>query len=513
MAWDYNKYFESLKSDTTDFNAALGALGAQDPAMAQNAQNLYKEILTQQKAGSEQYWYKGNTASNQAAAADFALRLAENGVGSLAEVGQRNVDNVVFNEGGESIETSQQLFNKTTGEALPRADLFGRGNRALDIDYNLNFEHGVVIPYTSNRTSSWVSFRESTLKPIAAIALAAYGVPYVSTALGATSAGASLVAVGGQAALTGVSAGIVSGSVSLIGGNSFEDALKGALVSGLTAGATAGFADTIGQSMGFDAGSVASKAAGGAIIAGAKAGIMDEDVLTSMATAAVSAYLSNKEPAFDATEREGSLAKLGVDGAMTTDFGAGADYSLTGGLKFGSTEGIKVDQNFDTGVDGPVDYSLTSGTTPFTGLQTSTSPNLTAMGGGQGLTATRDDGTTLAGEDFKTGLSKTDIKTGIKIAGVLMADQALTDITMGDNTTTAATQNKDKYRNAPLAGFRMVKFDDPVGGGSKYIPFVGEKSLLPPPAGYNKAYAEGGFVSKRVSEKTGKQTSFVTRQT
>lgn len=499
MVWDYNKYRESLKSDTTDLNAALGALGSQDPTMAQNAQNLYKEILTQQKAGSEQYWSKGNTASSQAAAADFALRLAENGVGSLTEVGQRTVsaDYARTDRGNPNLGKVPQYYNKTTGEALPRADLFGRGHKDLGIEYNLNFEHGVVIPYTSNRTSSWVSFRESTLKPIAAIALAAYGVPYVSTALGATSAGASLVAVGGQAALTGVSAGIVSGSVSLIGGNSFEDALKGALVSGLTAGATAGFADTIGQSMGFDAGSVASKAAGGAIIAGAKAGITDEDVLTSMATAAVSAYLSNKEPAFDATEREGSLAKLGVDGAMTTDFGSGADYSLTGGLKFGSTEGIKVDQNFDTGVDGPVDYSLTSGTTP-TGLQTSTSPNLTARGGGQGITATRDDGTTLAGEPFKTGLSKTDIKTGVKIAGVLMADKAVTNITMGDNTTAAATQNKDKYRNAPLAGFRMVKFDDPVGGGSKYIPFVGEKSLLPPPAGYNKSYAKGGFVSKPV---------------
>lgn len=498
MAWDYNKYYESLKSESTDFNAALGALGDQDSVMAQNAQNVYKEILAQQKAGSDQYWYKGNTASNQAAAADFALRLAENGVGSLAEIGQRTVSaDYGTDEGGNPmVGEVPEYYNKTTGEALPRADLLGRGMRGLDIDYNLHFtEDGSVIPYTSNRTSSWMSFRESTLKPIAGIALAAYGVPYVAGALaGTTVAGVTLAS--GSALTTGIASGLVSGGVSLLSGNDFETALKSALTSGVTAGATAGYADTIGQSLGFDAGSVASKAAGQAIIAGAKAGIMDEDVLTNMATAAVAAYMSNKEPAFDATEREGSLAKLGVDDAMTTDFSAGADYSLTSGLKFPSGEGIKVDQNFDTGVDGSVDYSLTSGTTPFTGLQTSTSPNLTAMGGGQGLTATKNDGTTLAGADFTTGPSKTDIKTGIKIAGVLMAGKEVVDITMGDNTAAAAAQNKDKYRNAPLAGFKMVKFDDPVGGGSKYIPFIGEEALLPPPTGYNRAYAKGGFVSK-----------------
>lgn len=495
MAWDYGAYQESLKSASTDYNAALGELSSFGPEMAQRAQNIYKEILAQQKAGSEQYWYKGNTASNQAAAADVALRLTENGVGSLSEVGQRSKDIVSDFEGTPITTQGTELFNKKTGEALPRPDLFGgnSGRSNLDIVYNLHFtDSGDVMPYTSNKTSEWVSTYRPLIKQIGAIALSAYGVPYLSSALaGTTVAGVTLTA--GSAALAGVSAGLVSGGVSLLSGNSFEDALKSALVGGLTAGATAGYADTIGQSLGFDAGSVASKAAGQAIIAGAKAGITDENVLQSMATAAVTAYMSNKEPSFDATEREGSLAKFGVDDTMTTDFSAGANYSLTSGLKFGSTEGINVD-NRGVGEG----YELTGGTTPFTGLQTATSPNLTAMGGGTGITATRDDGTTLAGKDFTTGPSKTDIKTAVKIGGVLMADKAITDITMGNNTTTAATQNKDKYRNAPLAGFRMVKFDDPVGGGSKYIPFVGEKSLLPPPAGYNKAYAKGGFVSKPV---------------
>ena len=489
MVWDWHKYIESLKSESTDYNASLGTLAAQDPTMAKNAQNIYKEILAQQKAGAADYWYKGNTASIEAAAADMALRLAENGVGSLRDVGQKEVKGQ-DGEGGETISTT--LINKQTGKELPRQDVLGRGIKSLDIDYNLHFtDDGYVIPYTSNRTSSWMSFRESTLKPIAGIALAAYGVPYVAGALaGTTIAGVTLTA--GSAALTGVSAGLVSGGVSLLGGADFKDALKSALTSGLTAGAAAGYADTIGQTLGFQAGSVASKAAGQAIIAGAKAGITDENVLQSMATAAVATYMSNKTPTFDATANEGSLAKPSFDDSgMTTDFGSGADYSLTGNLRFPSTEGIKVD---DRGFGD--NYDLTAGTTPFeTGLQT-TSPNLNAMGGGQGLTVGRDDGTVLSGADFTTGPSLKDIETVAKIGGVLMAGDEIIDQTIGSSFATKP--NYDIYRDAPLAGFKMVKYEDSATGASKYIPFVGEEALLPPPFGYTRtSFAKGGFVSRR----------------
>ena len=491
MVWDWNKYIESLKSESTDYNASLGTLAAQDPTMAKNAQNIYKEILAQQRAGSDQYWYKGNTASNQAAAADFALRLAENGVGSLAEIGQRNVKTVVDGYNGPEEVGVPEYFNKSTGKALPRQDVLGRGIESLDIDYNLHFtDDGYVIPYTSNRQSKWVAKYRPMFSQIGAIALAAYGVPYVSGAIAGTTVG-GVTLTAGSALTTGVASGLVSGGVSLLSGNDFETALKSALTSGVTAGATAGYADTIGQSLGFDAGSVASKAAGNAIIAGAKAGITDENILAAMAKSAVATYMSNKTPAFDATEREGSLAKLGVDDTMTTDFGVNADYSLAGNLKFGSTEGIKVD-NRGIGEG----YELTGGSTPFTGLQTSTSPNLTAMGGGQGLTATKDDGTTLAGKDFTTGPSLKDVETGLKIAGVLMAGDDIIDKTIGLGGP--RTTNRDIYRDAPLAGFKMVKYEDPVTGASKYIPFVNEEALLPPPIGYDRTtYAKGGFVSRR----------------
>jgi hypothetical protein len=486
MAWDYNQYLQSLKSESTDFNAALGNLGGEG---GKNAQNIYREILAQQKAGSDEYWYKGNAASTKAAAADFALRLAENGVGSLRDVSQKQIKQQE-GEGGET--TTTVLVNKQTGEELPRQDLFGRGNRELDIDYQMHFtEDGTLIPYTSNRTSSWMSFRESTLKPIAGIALAAYGVPYVSGALAGTTIGGITLA-SGSAALTGVSSAIVSGGASLLGGADFKDALKSALTSGLTAGAAAGYADTIGQSLGFQAGSVASKAAGQAIVAGVKAGVTDENILQSMATAAVATYLSNKTPAFDATANEGSLAKLNEDSFdMTTDFGAGANYSLTSNLKLPSTEGIKVD---DRGFGD--NYDLTTGATPFTGLQT-TPPNLNAMGGAQGITAGRDDGTTLSGKDFTTGPTLKDVETAVKIGGVLMAGNEVIDQTInlgGPKTTT----NKDIYRDAPLAGFKMVRYENSASGSSKYVPFIDEEALLPPPDGYTKSsFAKGGLASRR----------------
>ena len=47
----------------------------------------------------------------------------------------------------------------------------------------------------------------------------------------------------------------------------------------------------------------------------------------------------------------------------------------------------------------------------------------------------------------------------------------------------------------------MVKYDDPATGASKYIPFVGEEALLPPPSGYKRGYAKGGFVSKPIKSK------------
>ena len=233
--WDYDQYYSKLKTGNTDFNQELGKLGG---VMGQNAQNIYREILAQQNAGSGEFWSKGNTASPEAAAADFALRLAENGVGSLNQVGQLTIPS-----DGELPE-QQVTINKATGQPLPRAELLGRGQRGLGIDYNLSFAaDGTVIPFTSNRQSSWMQFREDTLKPAAAFALSTVGAPLI----GATVApGLSLAT---QGAIGGALAG--GGTAALTGGNVLQGALIGGVggyFQGANAGAnsnTAGYYDEI----------------------------------------------------------------------------------------------------------------------------------------------------------------------------------------------------------------------------------------------------------------------------
>ena len=159
--WNYDDYVKALKTGG-NLGEQVQKLATQNPELASRAANLFGEITAQQQAGSDQFWAKGNTASTQAAAADFALRLAENGIGSLSQIGQLTIPS-----DGESPE-QQITIDKTTGQPLPRPELLGRGQRGLDIDYNLAFtENGQVIPYTSNRQSSWMNFREDTLKPAA----------------------------------------------------------------------------------------------------------------------------------------------------------------------------------------------------------------------------------------------------------------------------------------------------------------------------------------------------------
>lgn len=213
--WDYNVYQKNLKTGDVDYTQMLGTLGAQSPVMAQNAQNIYKEILAQQQAGTADYWYAGDTASKEAAASDFALRLAENGIGSLSELGQTQTTDIEGNP-------VTQYINKATGEALPRQDLLGRGLSALDIDYQVAFnDQGQAIPYTTNRQSGWVQFRDA-VAPIAAMVAGSLIAPGLGSAIGsATGAtGATLNA------LTGATMG--AGGAALTG----EDVLKGAFLGG-----------------------------------------------------------------------------------------------------------------------------------------------------------------------------------------------------------------------------------------------------------------------------------------
>jgi hypothetical protein len=504
MSWDdaYRQYYDTLRGGEVTEQTIQSLYGTIGPDFANRIIKIKAELDAQQAAGAKEYYSAGRISAENATW-DMAFRLSEVGLSSVQDMGKKTVNTTVYDNErvSEVIETTTQYYNKATGE-----DITNNWNRVsngggLRTNYNLHFtDDGMVMPYTTRESSSWVKFRDSTLKPIAGIVLAAYGVPALSTALGATSAGASIVAAGGQAALTATSSAIVAGGTTLIAGGDFDDALKNALVGGITAGAAAGYADKIGQSLGFDAGSVASKAAGNTVVAAVKAGVTDENVLESMVKAALSTAMSAQND-FDATEREGSLAKMGPDDyEMTTDFTTGTSFDLGSNLKFGGT-GLKVDDIQNAGMNvgnGAVDYGIGNVTGGGgLGLTLPSSPNLNMMGSGQGITAKRDDGTTLSGAD-ETGINLKDVKTIAKIGGVLMAGDELIDQTIRPDTSLGA-KRKDPWRNAPIEGFRMAKYEDPATGKFKYVPFVKDNALLPPPSGYKEIdyYAKGGFVTKR----------------
>ena len=212
--WNYDDYVKALRTGG-NLGEQVQKLATQNPELASRAANLFGEITAQQQAGSDKFWAKGNTASTQAAAADFALRLAENGIGSLSQLGQVTIP-------GDGEQPDQQItINKATGQPLPRAELLGRGQRGLDIDYNLAFAaDGTAIPFTSNRESSWMKFREETLKPAAAFALATVGAPLIGAAVAPGLSLATQGAIGGAIA-GGAGAALTDGNVltgALLGG-------------------------------------------------------------------------------------------------------------------------------------------------------------------------------------------------------------------------------------------------------------------------------------------------------
>jgi len=299
--WDYEKYVQSLKSADTDYMKELGKLGGVD---ARNAQNIYREILAQQNAGTAPAWYAGNTASPQAAAADFALRLAENGIGSLSQLGQATIP-------GDGEQPSQEItINKATGQPLPRPELLGRGTRGLDIDYQIQFApDGTALPYTSNRQSSWMQFREDTLKPAALLAAAAYG----AGALTGAGAGAAGTGVAGMGAGTGLTAAGAGG----LGGLTGAAGLGGSLGSGLTAAGAGG--------LGGAAGAAGLGGALGSGLTGAGAGLFASNAL--LGGAALGSTLSGL------TTGIGGAGLLGAGAAGTGAAGAaGAGAAGTAGL-------------------------------------------------------------------------------------------------------------------------------------------------------------------------------------
>jgi hypothetical protein len=179
--WDYNKYLDELRKGNTD--NALSLYKSADPLGAQRLETMYQELLKQQTVTGDN-WAAGNLGSKDAAAMDFALRLMENDLDSIYDLGQRTVEKVVDGYNGPEVAQEVEYFNKKTGEALPDWDRVSSGNNSgSKLNYRINFaEDGTPIPYTTPKQSDWMGFREGFLKPaVSLVALANPALaPYVA---------------------------------------------------------------------------------------------------------------------------------------------------------------------------------------------------------------------------------------------------------------------------------------------------------------------------------------------
>jgi hypothetical protein len=179
----------------------------------------------------------------------------------------------------------------------------------LDIDYQIQFApDGTALPYTSNRQSSWMQFREDTLKPAALLAAAAYG----AGALTGAGAGAAGTGVAGMGAGTGLTAAGAGG----LGGLTGAAGLGGSLGSGLTAAGAGG--------LGGAAGAAGLGGALGSGLTGAGAGLFASNAL--LGGAALGSTLSGL------TTGIGGAGLLGAGAAGAGAAGAGAGAAGTAGL-------------------------------------------------------------------------------------------------------------------------------------------------------------------------------------
>lgn len=104
---------------------------------------------------------------------------------------------------------------------------------------------------------------------------------------------------------------------------------------------------------------------------------------------------------------------------------------------------------------------------------------------------------TAVKDDSLTGKQLTDI--GKVVLGGLVGGAAVTSAadTFKQGININATPSGDIYKDAPLAGFKMVKMQN-AEGQTKYVPFIKDKAQLPT-AGFTKVegYAKGGFITRR----------------
>jgi hypothetical protein len=310
-----------------------------------------------------------------------------------------------------------------------------------------------------------------------------------------------------------VGGAVITGSASAATGGDF---LTGAVSGALSAGA----GQIAGEAVGLD-GRIASTV-GTSIVKGVVAELQGKDVTDAMIAGAISGALTYKE---QPKPEDSGITNRVVDEAIpqgyvppiedfdVSQIGAGAnvkpDYSLTSGITFPRTDGLKVDPVTGAGATvgvSPVDYSLNVNA-PFDGLKMPTSPNITGMGGGQGITVKTPEGVLSESGVTKTGTAsdlgdpdsfinkpapdvpkkapidpRDALKLATRIIGLAGTGAVVNEITSGTSRRPVNLEYGDIYRDAPIKGFAMRK-----GADGRYTPFIGEKAQL----------AKGGLATRR----------------
>lgn len=172
--WDeaYKKYSDTLQNGTMSEGLLRSLYDPLSKDFSDRIVKIHDEI---QKQGTLDQWYGGDIGKEDAAW-DMAFRLANSGVGSLYDIGQRQIEREVSDEGATWTQIETELFNKKTDEALT----FNRRSGPFDTLYQFQFTpDGMAMPYTGNAESKWVGFREGFLKPAALTAAAIYGGQYL----------------------------------------------------------------------------------------------------------------------------------------------------------------------------------------------------------------------------------------------------------------------------------------------------------------------------------------------
>lgn len=408
----YAKYRQQLQSGdvNADFIKNLyeplkGTRSEEWDDFADRIINIHKELAAQQQLKTEsgktlgEMWYGGDIGKDDATW-DMAFRLAESGVDSLYDIGQRQVE-TTDGEGGYL--TESVLFDKRTGEPLnmPRMS-----SGTFDLDYELQFTpNGMPIAYTGNKTSDWVDFRDQAKMIASTIGMMTPAAPYIAAANAANFASkgewdkailAALPAAGSIAGQFGASASTVAG---INEANKFAKILKSLEDKKLLPLAFQG-ADLAGISeiAGFDINDVKK-----AVNLGMAAKNADKDPAALFRAGA--SYLPKDVYGFDPSKLEEGkfrynqvfdpataglvdLSEQPIEGyEFTKDFTPGASLDL---FPTQQNLGLKAPP-VETEVfrpDGSVNYDIFDfeGYQTGEGLRMPTDRNLAEIGGGQGIT-------------------------------------------------------------------------------------------------------------------------------